>query len=113
MVIDKSSLLEEQWRQIYQILEPKRLMVSGSEGLRIMKLAENIANLHITEDATKCSTWDICAPQIIAQEAGAYMTYLDGTHITYHQQRKIGKQIIVAANKELAEYAIKIIRDIK
>ncbi len=111
MVIDKSSLLDEQWRQIYNILNPKRLMISGSEGLRIMKLAENIANLHITEDPTKCSTWDICAPQIIAQEAGAYMSYLNGTQITYHQQRKIGKRIIVAANKELAEYAAKIVKD--
>ena len=111
MIIDKSSLLEEQWRQIYTILNPKRLMISGSEGLRIMKLAEGIANLHITEDPTKCSTWDICAPQIIAQEAGAYISYLDHTPITYHTQRKIGKQIIVAANQQLAEYVSKIVKD--
>ncbi len=113
MIIDKSSLLDERWRQIYTILNPKRLMVSGSEGLRIMKLAENIANLHITEDPSKCSTWDICAPQIIAQEAGAHISYLDYTPITYHQQRKINKQVIVAANQQLAEYVTKVINNIQ
>ncbi len=113
IITDKSSLLDENWRQIYDTLNPSRIMICGSEGLRIMKIAENIANLHITEDSTKCSTWDICAPQIIAQQAGAYMAYLDGTQITYHKQRKIGKQIIVTANKEIAEYVIKIIRENK
>ncbi len=111
LTISKDALIIEKWKHIFEALHSKKIMICGSEGLRIMKVAAGITDLHTTETPDKCSTWDICAPHIIAQEAGAYITYIDGTPITYHQQHKLGKQFLVAANKEVAEYARRIIQE--
>lgn len=111
LIIDKSTMRDKEWNEIFKLMHIEKVMVSGSEGLRVMKVAEGIADLHLLEGKDKCSTWDICAPQAIVEEAGAYVRFVDGSPLTYYGQRKLGKQFVVAANQELGEYACKILRE--
>lgn len=91
------------YQRIEKALDIKRTLISGSEGLRIMKVAEGIADAHFTVDPQTCSTWDVCAPLAIAEEAGAYICFSDGTAIEYLRQTKLGKTFVVASSKELGE----------
>jgi len=97
------------YQALEQLLPIKRTIISGSEGLRIVKVAEGIADVHFAVNAEGCSTWDVCAPQAIAEEAGAYVNYTDGKQITYHGQRKLGKTFVVANSKTLADWISEVI----
>lgn len=73
----------------------------GSEGLRLMKLAENRANLRIFENPNGPSSWDLCGPHAIFVAAGGTLNYIDGSRIIYTQQRKFGKRYAAASTSEL------------
>lgn len=98
------------YSNLKQMLPIKRTIISGSEGLRIAKVAEGIADLHFTIDPS-CSTWDVCAPQAIAEEAGAYVSFTDQQLITYLGQRKLGKNVVVANSKTLAEKIYQLLNE--
>lgn len=106
--MDRGDARSIKYCSIEKILPIKRIIITGSEGLRIAKVAEGIADLHFTVD-TACSTWDVCAPQAIVEEAGAYVSYTDGQPITYISQRKLGKTFVVANSKTLAERVSELI----
>ena len=101
--MDKGDLTRPLYQELVQALSISRTIISGSEGLRVMKVAEGITDVHFNLDASKCSSWDLCAPQIIAEEAGAYVRFTDGTPILYERQQKLGKTFIVANSNDLAE----------
>ncbi|HIH11673.1 TPA: 3'(2'),5'-bisphosphate nucleotidase CysQ [Candidatus Woesearchaeota archaeon] len=101
--IDKRDAAGTLYRRIEQELGIERTIISGSEGLRIMKVAEGIADTHFTVNPTACSTWDVCAPLAIAAEAGAYSFFSDGTPIVYCGQKKLGNTFVVANTRDLAE----------
>ncbi|MBI5066539.1 hypothetical protein HZA97_10005 [Candidatus Woesearchaeota archaeon] len=88
-------------------LKPTEVIKSGSEGLRLMRLVENKADLRITERDDMVSTWDLCAPHAVVEAAGGVVEFLDGTRIDYHGQGKIGKQYLAARSREIAEIARK------
>lgn len=80
---------------------------SGSEGLRMMHVAQGDADAHLLLNH-RAGTWDTCAPQIIAEEAGAYIRFLDGTPLTYHGQRSWnGKSLILASSEKLYDKLVK------
>jgi 3'(2'), 5'-bisphosphate nucleotidase len=112
LVLDKEALVDEKWKPLLEGLKsfgPFYFQVSGSEGLRIMKIAEGLADLHTNNRADVCSTWDLCAPQIIAEEAGAIVRYICGRRIRYHEQRKLENFFVVArteSNYELMSHLI-------
>lgn len=109
IVVDKDSVLDPAWRQVFEGLQSTKIFTSGSEGLRIMKVAEGIADVHMNNGPQFCSTWDLCAPQIIAQEAGAYFSTLDKSPMLYQRQGKIGKVYVFANNEERGERAREIL----
>src|SRR3989344_1258457 len=74
---------------------------SGSEGLRLMKIAENLADLRITEKEGIISTWDVCAPHAILKAAGGDIRYLDGSPLKYHGQRALGRRYAAVNNVRL------------
>ncbi len=86
-------------------LKPTEIIKSGSEGLRLMRLVENNADLRITERADMVSTWDLCAPHAVVEAAGGIVEFLDGTKIDYVGQGKIGKRYLAARNREIANIA--------
>ncbi len=105
LIVDKDFLTEYPGAAFLQRIRPARTFVCGSEGLRIMKVVEDTADLHLINRDNACSTWDLCAPQAIAEAAGAYVSYIDGSPVTYTGQRKLGKHFVVAKTEELGRYA--------
>lgn len=81
----------------------KSIQNSGSEGLRLVKIAENIADMRICESERGSSTWDLCAPQAVVAAAGGIFGYTDGTSIEYTGQGRMGKPYFVANSRGLAD----------
>ncbi len=101
--MDRGDSRSAPYQTLEKLLPIERTIISGSEGLRMVKVAEGLADIHVVINPKGCSTWDTCAPQAIAEVAGAYVSYTDGTLITYHGQQKLGKTFVVANSKDLAE----------
>jgi len=77
-----------------------KLLFSGGEGIRMLKVAENIADAYIQPKAA--NTWDVCAPHAILSAAGVIVEYVDGTPIVYEGQREMTKRIYAANSENLA-----------
>ena len=109
VIVDKDTLMDPAWKELFGDLHSKKIFTSGSEGLRIMKVAEGIADVHMNNGLQFCNTWDLCAPQIIAQEAGAYFKTLDGSPMLYQRQSKIGRVYVFANTEERGEHAREVL----
>ncbi len=79
---------------------------TGSEGLRLLKIAEGIADIRMSEYEKGASTWDVCAPQAIVEAAGGTVRNLDGSKIIYHLQGRMSQRYVAAKNEELVRKAI-------
>lgn len=101
--MDRGDARSAKYFTLEKSLPINRTIISGSEGLRMVKVAEGIADLHLVVNPEGCSSWDVCAPQAIVEEAGACVRYTDGTLMVYHGQRKLGKTFVVANSKTLAD----------
>jgi len=112
LVTNTSLLLSHFGQQLIGALEPRKTLVSGSQGLRVMRIAEGTANVHVPNGAYEINTWDLCAPQIIAEEAGATVKYLNGKEVEYHGQRKLERFFVVAANEGLYQQVIAEVKKI-
>ncbi|KHO52251.1 MAG: hypothetical protein QT08_C0012G0005 [archaeon GW2011_AR17] len=109
VVVDKDTIIDPAWKEVFEDLRCKKLFTSGSEGLRIMKVAEGIADVHMNNGPQFCNTWDLCAPQIIATEAGAYFCTLDKSPMLYQKQGKIGRVYVFANTEERVEHAREVL----
>src|SRR3989338_6114470 len=105
LIVDKDFLTQNPGAAFIKHVNPERTSVSGSEGLRVMRVVENTADLHLTNKNNSCSTWDLCAPQAIVEAAGGYVSYLDESSIQYTGQRKLGKYFVIAKTEGLGKYA--------
>ena len=102
---------DEDGRDIMKKLTPTSILHSGSEGLRIMKLVENIGDLHLT-NKNRLGTWDVCAPQAILEAAGGVIVGTDGKPIEYVGQRKVGRDIYVTRTEEQKNYMLERLGDL-
>lgn len=82
----------------YGKLGIKTFVECGSMGLNLMQIAENKADVRIYEPSFRVSTWDLCAPQVILEEAGGIVKFIDGAAIHYVGQEKLGKGHIAASS---------------
>jgi 3'(2'), 5'-bisphosphate nucleotidase len=98
-------------REISLRPEIETVVISGGQGLRMLKVAEGSADAYLKGEVGKCSTWDICAPHIILEEAGAHLRYVDGGEVTYFGQRGLGKAFVIGKNKETYERAREMLRE--
>lgn len=97
----------EDYAQAIDRVSDKSVIESGSEGLRMMHVARGDADAHLLLNH-HAGTWDTCAPQVIAEEAGAYMRFIDGTSLTYHGQRSWnGKSLVLASTEKLYDTLVK------
>ena len=64
-----------------------------------MRVAEGFAESNLSNCKGRARTWDICAPQIIAEEAGATVAYLDGSVVRYNGDDRLTMPIIVTRDK--------------
>ncbi len=102
-VVDKDFFYKEPGSSIINELKPRSLLTSGSEGLRLMKIAEGSADIHLINSNKSCSSWDLCAPQAIVEAAGGTVRYVDGNPLLYQHQQKLGKYFIAASSSEMAD----------
>lgn len=100
-VVSRKEAEHEQWLQRAGVDYTIR---SGSEGLRIMKIADDYADIHIS--SSRCGSWDVCAPHAILLSAGGVASYSDGRDITYGSERKMKDRIVFARNRNLLELAV-------
>lgn len=100
-VFDRNSVLTDYWPELRRDLSLSKIIICGSEGLRMMKVAEGIADVRFSTAFNRSHTWDLCAPHIIAQEAGAYVAYVNGRPIHYTGQKELDNNFIVARSEEL------------
>ncbi|MEK6963789.1 MAG: 3'(2'),5'-bisphosphate nucleotidase CysQ [Nanoarchaeota archaeon] len=89
---DRKTVLEQVRR-----LQPKKIILSGGSGLRLMKIAENQGDYYLSAYADheqRAGTWDVCAPQAILEEAGGYICYANGQPIRYHGQKRLDSMLV-------------------
>ena len=102
--LSKGFYREEGVPEMLDALGKPGIVTSGSEGLRLMKLVHNLADLHFNEQPDHCGTWDLCAPHAILEAAGGLVQFLDGEEVTYHGKEKFGKYYLCARTPELMQY---------
>ncbi len=112
LVGSKRLLMSEPNRSIVDKLNPKYFQVNGSEGLRIMHIANGSADYHITRD-DELGSWDLCAPQAIADEVGLYTMFADGRKPEYTGQRRMGGLVVIGRSQGIAEEISQVIMDVQ
>jgi 3'(2'), 5'-bisphosphate nucleotidase len=95
---------------LYKMLNPSRNLLTGSQGLRMMKIAEGLGDVHVF-DKPKLGTWDLCAPQAIVEEAGGYVSTVAGNEVLYDGNPGFGRDVIVARTKDLGEHVGRIVKE--
>lgn len=104
----KGDTVPKDLAKLYGRLGIKEFVDCGGGGVGMMKIAENRANIRISDNHSGASTWDTCAPQAIIEAAGGVMQYLDGSPLLYHRQGKLGKRYMIATNADLANKTVEI-----
>lgn len=80
--------------------------VIGSIGLKLCAIALGASDLYVNP-ATRCSSWDTCAPQIILQEAGGQITDMHGHALRYNDAKVLRHgRGLVASNGPLHTAAL-------
>jgi len=69
----------------------------GSAGIKICKLAKQDAEIYVNS-SDRTGEWDICAGDIIIQEAGGIITDLDGNKFKYNRKNSINKNGFLVSN---------------
>jgi 3'(2'), 5'-bisphosphate nucleotidase len=83
----------------------------GGIGLKIINVAHGDADLYLVFNSTP-SLWDICAPQIILEEAGGIITDLKGKTINYRNKKIKLKTGLIAVNRNAHASVIETIKNI-
>ncbi len=84
----------------------------GSEGLRLMKLAEGRAAIRVGESSRGTNTWDLCAPQAIVEAAGGLVRFVEGDRIEYRQQAGLGRRYMACVSQSLLDKSIETYRSL-
>jgi 3'(2'), 5'-bisphosphate nucleotidase len=89
-------------------LKPKRVIETYSAGIKLAQVARGEADIYLnTYDA--CHDWDLCAGQIILEEAGGRVTNLLGAEPRYAQARFRQENGLLAANGHLHAKALAVL----
>ena len=89
--------------KIRDIINPTSIVTCGSEGLRLMKIVDNLADVRVSSSEFRIGTWDTCAPQALVEAAGGFIRYFDGSRIKYMGQGKIAQRYICTKSQEQFE----------
>lgn len=71
----------------------------GSAGIKACRIAEQHADIYVNS-SDKTGEWDICAGDMIIQEAGGILTDLDGQPIVYNRKDNINRDGFVFSNNQ-------------
>jgi 3'(2'), 5'-bisphosphate nucleotidase len=94
-----------------QALQPARVIETYSAGIKLAQVARGEADIYLnTYDA--CHDWDICAGQVLVEEAGGRVTNLAGLDPRYGLPGAVQPGGLLASNGRLHEAALAAIRRI-
>jgi 3'(2'), 5'-bisphosphate nucleotidase len=79
-------------------------VATGSEGLRVMAIVEGAADFRIGMAGSH--SWDVCAPDAILRAAGGVTSYMDGSAVTYHAQREMGRNMLYSRSGAVHKYLL-------
>lgn len=99
-VVEKKRSDYENNKQLFDRLGITGCMFSGSEGIRVTKILDNLAHFRIGSLAA--NAWDTCAPQAILEAAHGYVGYpfLDKP-VSYVPGRSMEGVLLYARNKQV------------
>jgi len=66
--------------------------------LKIVEVAKGNATLFLCPATSTMHLWDLCAPQLILEEAGGRITDRYGKPFNYAQQETVNRNGIIASN---------------
>lgn len=88
-----------EWEQEIAKKHEMQKVTMGSAGLKICKVASGEAELYINS-GNKSSEWDICAGDVLLQEAGGLITDINNEKIVYNKKDVKLRSGYVASNKK-------------
>ncbi len=96
--------------ELAKLMGIKKIIKSGSNGIKIGLIAENKADIffNLTD---KMGKWDSCAPEIILKEAGGRLSDTLGNKIRYDDYNIKNKQGILASNNIVHNKIIKYLKN--
>jgi 3'(2'), 5'-bisphosphate nucleotidase len=97
--------------QLMQKLGVSEEMPSGSVGVKVGLIAEQIADLYV-HVSDKSSLWDACAPEAILRAAGGRFVHVDGSPIQYRATDMTNRRGILACNAASYERVVEVVRDV-
>jgi 3'(2'), 5'-bisphosphate nucleotidase len=95
--------------QIMQKLGASEEMPSGSVGVKVGLIAEQLADLYV-HVSDKSSLWDACGPEAILHAAGGRFVHVDGTAISYRSAEMQNRKGILAVNARAYDEALSVVR---
>jgi 3'-phosphoadenosine 5'-phosphosulfate (PAPS) 3'-phosphatase len=108
--MDRDSFKEDEERKdVLKRIGVSVTKYSGSDGLRIISIAEDKADFSFVlnpKEINTIGTWDVAASEAILNGAGGILYFPDGKPLEYIGQRKIMKFGVAARDKGLAKKAI-------
>jgi 3'(2'), 5'-bisphosphate nucleotidase len=94
-----------------QAIGPSRVMETYSAGIKLAQVARGEADLYLnTYDS--CYDWDICAGQLLVEEAGGRVTSLLGQAPRYGLPNSLQPNGLLASNGLLHELALAALREV-
>ncbi|KTD04668.1 3'(2'),5'-bisphosphate nucleotidase CysQ family protein [Legionella feeleii] len=100
VLIQSHSSHNKKTEQLITQLGISKILRQGSVGLKLGVIAEGRADLYFNFSGY-CHLWDLCAPEIILQEAGGGVLLSSGKSILYNLDEIKIKEKFLAANNEL------------
>lgn len=100
VLIQSYSSHNKKTEQLIAQLGISKTLKQGSVGLKLGVIAEGRADLYFNFSGY-CHLWDLCAPEIILQEAGGGVLLSSGKSIAYNLDEIMIKEKFLAANNEL------------
>ena len=95
---------------LLQLVGPARVRQMPSS-FKAIEIAKGNATLFLSAPETTMNLWDLCAPQIILEEAGGRMTYISGSPVDYAGNLTV-KEGVVASNGTIHDYVIGKLRGV-
>jgi 3'(2'), 5'-bisphosphate nucleotidase len=101
----------ESIEQLMQKLGATEEMPSGSVGVKVGLIAEQIADLYV-HVSDKSSLWDACAPEAILHAAGGRFVHVDGSAIDYRARDMQNRKGILAVNAACYAPVLEAVREV-
>ncbi|MEQ8821495.1 MAG: 3'(2'),5'-bisphosphate nucleotidase CysQ [Sumerlaeia bacterium] len=108
-----SSRPPERLKRALDKIAVKDVFQSGSMGVKVAMVASDRADFYMNLEPNRCKEWDICAPQLILEEAGGRVSDAFGRELTYNLESPAKTNGVVASNRVSHEAILSAIADLE